>query len=218
MSKSKTHSLKSEDIASEIRRRIFLGELKDGEKLTQDAVAEEFGTSHIPVREAFRILATEGLLNIRPHRGVSVSTLDPNLVAELLELRGVLEDQALRWAMPAITKDALDQAEGILRRSEKTADLEIWLRCNWEFHSIIYQLSGRGTLQSMLNSLNSRLERVVRVLIKSAAYRKQAEAEHRALLAALTVGNEDAAALLLAQHLKETKEGLIQLIKNLESR
>lgn len=207
--------LKSEEIASEIRRRIFLNLLKDGEKLTQDSIASEFGSSHIPVREAFRMLAAEGLVEQRPRRGVIVSTLDPNFVEELLEIRGVLELQALRWAMPHISEDILLKADQILKKSEQTDDVDIWLACNWEFHAIIYELSGRITLQGILNSLNSRIERVIRVLIANTNYRKQAEAEHRALLSSLAVANEGAAELLLDQHLRETKKGLIELIRDI---
>jgi DNA-binding GntR family transcriptional regulator len=210
-------TLKSEEIASELRRRIFLNLLKDGEKLTQDSIASEFGSSHIPVREAFRMLASEGLVEQRPNRGVVVSTLDPSFVEELLEIRGVLEVQALRWAMPRIDSQAVALAEKILRKSEQTDDVDVWLACNWEFHAIIYELSGRPTLHTILNSLNSRIERVIRVLIANTDYRHQAEAEHRALLASLTVNNEAAAELLLDQHLKETKKGLVELIKNLGS-
>ena len=207
--------LKSEEIASEIRRRIFLNLLKDGERLTQDSIASEFGSSHIPVREAFRMLAAEGLVEQRPRRGVIVSTLDPNFVEELLEIRGVLEVQALRWAMPKITEDILLKADQILKKSEQTDDVDTWLACNWEFHAIIYELSGRITLQGILNSLNSRIERVIRVLIANTNYRKQAEAEHRALLSSLAVANEGAAELLLDQHLRETKKGLIELIRDI---
>lgn len=208
--------LKSEDIASELRRRIFLNLLKDGEKLTQDSIASEFGSSHIPVREAFRMLAAEGLVEQRPRRGVIVSTLDPNFVEELLEIRGVLEVQALRWAMPKITEHILLKADQILKKSEQTADVDTWLACNWEFHAIIYELSGRTTLQTILGSLNSRIERVIRVLIANTNYRKQAEAEHRAILSSLAVANKDAAELLLDQHLKETKKGLIELLRGIE--
>jgi DNA-binding GntR family transcriptional regulator len=212
MKKRTSTLLKSEAIAKALRDRILSGELIEGVRLAQDSIAEEFGTSHIPVREALRLLASEGLVEVRPQRGAVVSTLDTQLVGELLEIRGLLEVQAMRWALVHLTDRDVSQAEAILSESEATDDIELWLSSNWRFHQMIYRLSGRETLMTMLNLLNHRIERVIRVLISNTDYRFQAQAEHRAILAALAVRNETAAVSLLEQHLEETRLGLTNLL------
>ncbi|TIW71002.1 MAG: GntR family transcriptional regulator, partial [Mesorhizobium sp.] len=98
-------------ISKELADRIISGAIEPGSRLRQDHVAEEFKTSHVPVREAFRRLEAQGLAISEPRRGVRVASFDLGEVREVAEMRAALEVLALRHAAPHLTASILDQAE-----------------------------------------------------------------------------------------------------------
>ena len=100
--------------ADELRRRITNGDYPEGFQLKQDALAEDFGMSRIPIREALVQLESEGFVRILPHRGAQVSELSPAEIRELFELRALLEPRLLRLSGPRLTAEdyrALDAKE-----------------------------------------------------------------------------------------------------------
>lgn len=205
-------------IAAQLREKILQGELDVGSRLRQDALASDFGVSHIPVREALHQLAAEGLVTIRPQLGAVVAGVSPESIAEFLEVRALLELRALRWAMPNVNAATVEFAETILREAEATEEPSQWMDCNWRFHRALYECAGRSWLCEAIQSLNVRIERTIRLLLSSSDYREQAEAEHRAILAALRVRNETAVCSLLTQHLDETAASLARLLEDFKGR
>ncbi|ODN68498.1 putative HTH-type transcriptional regulator YdfH [Methylobrevis pamukkalensis] len=115
----------SETVAARIARvlaeRIIAGALEPGARLRQDHVAEEFGASHVPVREAFRRLEAQGLARSEPRRGVRVAGFDRDTVREVAEMRAALEVLALRNAAPHLTGAVLDAAEAATRAATARA-------------------------------------------------------------------------------------------------
>ena len=101
---------------TELRRRILSGTVAAGEALRQDALAKEFGISRIPIREAFHQLAAEGLVTLHAHRGAVVTALSALEIAELFDLRALLEPDLIRRAVPQ-----LDDA-GRLQSAQRLAD------------------------------------------------------------------------------------------------
>src|SRR4051812_48678121 len=101
-------------IAKTLAERITLGALAPGARLMQDHLADEFGVSHVPVREAFRKLEAQGLVVSKPRCGVRVSSIDPGVVVEVTEMRAVLEGLALDHALPHLTSADLDAAHQAL--------------------------------------------------------------------------------------------------------
>lgn len=200
-------------IAEALRRRILAGALPAEARLRQDALANEFGVSHIPVREALRHLAAEGLVTIRPNQGAIVSTLSAAEARELLEVRAILELQALRWALPKSDDKLVARAELILDQAETCDDVSQWMQANWSFHSTLYEPADRPRLAAMIQGLDQQIDRFIRVLVSSSGYRRSAEAEHRAILAAYRVRNIDAVVCLTEQHLRETTTALVDLLE-----
>jgi DNA-binding GntR family transcriptional regulator len=194
----------SERITSALRSAILRAEITAGEPLRQDTIAKRFGVSHIPVREALKHLAAEGLVAIRRNRGATVTALSPAEARELLEIRCVLETQAVRWALPNSDRSLIERAREILDKSEKVESVDQWLDLNWRFHSTLYERAERPRLVTLIKGLNNQIDRFIRLLLSTATYRSQAEAEHRAILAAYKVRNADAVCSLLTQHLSET--------------
>src|SRR5579863_4039770 len=109
-------------VVERLREKIIDGELREGEQLRQDAIAEEFQISRIPVREALSHLAAEGLITIVANRGAVVSALSPEEIAQIFETRAALECYMLRLAIPNSTEDDFHRAEEILRDYERSLE------------------------------------------------------------------------------------------------
>ena len=141
---------RDDTIASRISRvlaeRIISGVLTPGERLRQDHIAEEFGASHVPVREAFRLLEAQGLAVSEPRRGVRVAAFDLKEVREVAEMRAVLEVLALRHAIPHLTAAILDRAEAATVAADTSRDVRSWEAANRAFHRLILEPCGMPRL------------------------------------------------------------------------
>jgi DNA-binding GntR family transcriptional regulator len=144
------------------------------------------------------------LVTAQPNRGFIVSQLSPQEAEEILELRAVLECEAVRVAMRNMTDDDIAGAARILDQAEATDALDRWSDLNWEFHAALYGPAKRKRLLDMIRQVSYPTDRYIRVLIANANYRGRAEREHRAILSACEMRNADAAAALLNQHIRET--------------
>ena len=102
-------------VLASVRQAILSGVLSPGARLRQEELADVFGTSRIPVREALRALEYEGLVASEPHRGFTVTTLDADDVEEVNDLRILLESEAVRLALPLLTDEDLEELEGLFQ-------------------------------------------------------------------------------------------------------
>ncbi len=192
------------EIADAIRDEILRGDLEPGTSARQDELAARFAVSRVPVREALRSLVAEGLVTWESQRGFRVAQLAPEEAREILEIRALLEVQALNWAFPNIGKDTVVAAQRALRRAQTTKSIDEWSELNGLFHATILSPCGRPQLLALIQQLNNRIDRYIRLLVSRGDYRLRAEREHRAILAAIEVGNPSAAASLLQQHIADT--------------
>ncbi len=191
-------------IAAALRSEILRGDIEPGRPMRQDDIAIRFGVSRVPVREALRSLCSEGLAIWQPQRGFSVAILAPDEAREILELRALLETQAIRWAFAHIDEARIAHAETLLDASERTDSIDEWSALNGRFHRALLDPCNRGVLLAMIEQLNNRVDRYIRLLVARADYRRQAEKEHRAILAAADAGDAEATAFLLGRHINNT--------------
>jgi len=201
MKKSSTDTTVAGRITRALAERIISGEFEPGMKLRQDHFAEEFGASHVPVREAFRRLEAQGLAVSEPRRGVRVASFDIAEVREVAEMRASLEVLALRNAAPNLTPDILDLAEAHNREGENAADVQAWEQANKAFHHVILEPCGMPRLLATIDDLHAASARFL-----FSGFRMEWEAptdqDHRAILAALRSNQIDVAAATLARHVK----------------
>lgn len=196
---------KDDTIAVRISRtladRIISGAIEAGARLRQDHVAEEFGASHVPVREAFRRLETQGLVVSEPRRGVRVAGFSLEEVREVAEMRAALEALALRNAVPHLTKAILDQAEEANRAGDRARDVQAWEEANRTFHRIILAPCRMPRLLKAIDDLHTASARFL-----FSGWRAEWEAptdrDHRAILDALRAGQAERAASVLARHVQ----------------
>ena len=188
-------------ISKVLADRIISGAIEPGARLRQDHVAEEFHTSHVPVREAFRRLEAQGLAVSEPRRGVRVAAFDLGEVKEVAEMRAALEVLALRHAAPHLTSAILDLAEEATKAGDKSRDVRSWEEANRAFHRLILAPCGMPRLLATIDDLHAASARFL-----FAAWRSEWEArtdqDHRAILTALRQGNTESAAATLGRHVQ----------------
>lgn len=205
----------------ELRRRILSGSVAAGEALRQDALAREFGISRIPIREAFRQLAAEGLVTLHPHRGAVVTALSASDIAELFDLRAMLEPDLIRRAVPRLRQSDFLRAEKILAEyaeAIRTGDVDAWGELNTEYHLALYQAADRSRTLEVVRMLLANTDRYTRVqLAMSEGATARAKEEHAALLELCRSGDADGAAQLTLEHVLAVKHDLLQLLEPPES-
>lgn len=200
-------------LSDKIRQRILRNEIKAGEALRQEALAEAYGVSRMPIREAFRQLEAEGLVVFNPHRGVVVSEMSVEEVEELFDLRLLLETDMISRAASQASPADHARAREILDRSQtayETGDVEHWGELNWAFHSALYAPAGRPRALQLLQTLNSNIDRYVRLqLLLTRSAPSRAHAEHSDLLDAYIRQDHAALSTALAHHITHARDSLM---------
>lgn len=194
-----------------IHTAIRLGEYPAGMRLKPETIAAQIGTSRMPVREALRRLETEGLVTIRPNRGVVVAGLDIDAMREVFEMRAVLEGLAVRLAMPSLTPAILRDLEAQLSRLDDLAEsLPDWTGSHRAFHEHLCGLSRQPRLLRQIASLNSLIEPYMRAWIKESG-RPGAREHHLNLIDALKSGDPAHGEAVMRQHVLATVDDLAPL-------
>jgi len=209
-SKRLTRSTAVEMVVVDLRQRILSGELAPGTPLRQEALAEELGVSRIPLREAVRLLSSEGLVDLQPHRGAYVMPLSTDEVREFFELRVQLEPWLLRLAIPNQMEADLQQAEALVDVMENVAAGE-WSRLNWCLHEALYRPANRPFALNIVRTLHEKSERYLNHRIISIPQRIQARREHLALITLCRSGDVEAAIAELGRHIADTTSQIISM-------
>lgn len=195
-----------DQIVEVLRHAIITGILRDGEELNQVAIAQEFGTSRIPVREALRQLESEGLIESRPYYQALVTQLSPQRLEELFEVRIALECLALRKAVPQLNADDISQLEQLLGAMERETNHDRWLEGNRDFHLTLSRASGMTMLCDFILRVRNHVDRYLNRLRVHRS--KEADHEHRVLLDLCKQRDLAAAEQQLENHIRGTLASL----------
>jgi len=197
-----------------IHAAIRGGRFRPGARLVPDVIAQQIGTSRMPVREAFRRLATEGLVTIRPNRGVTVCGLDVADMQEIFEMRAVLEGLAMRLALPQVTPTVIAELEAMLDRIDDRSGVQPdWTSAHRAFHEKLCALSGRPRLIRQLASLHSLVEPHMRMWATQVERPLCARADHQDLIDALRAGDPVAAEAAMREHVMATVPDLMSTLR-----
>lgn len=199
-------------VADALREAIFRGVLKRGEPLRQDAIAKQFSVSQVTVREALRILADEGVVEIAPRRGAVVASLSAEEVAEIVELRISLETTLIARAIPRLVEEDFSAAEKTLRKLDKTRTMNEQLSLNIEFHACLYTKAGRPRTLALYDKLRLAFEPYLRLLWAESDYKSHSQSDHRKILTLCKEGNVKSAQNVLANHITKTGKEILQLL------
>jgi DNA-binding GntR family transcriptional regulator len=196
----------SEHIAIWLRDAIRSGELADGAELNQIALADQFGVSRVPVREAMRQLQAEGWIDAKRHQRAVVRGISRERILEILELRAVLETFLIEKAIATITDVEVARLTALCDEMDATADHQHWLELNQTFHSGLYASANSVTATELLEGLSAQVERYVRSHGEHISREGEADAEHRAILAAAGRRDVSEAQRLVQLHIGHTTQ------------
>jgi DNA-binding GntR family transcriptional regulator len=194
-------------VAEHLRAAILGGAIAPGERVRQEEVAQQLGASRLPVREALRMLAAEGLIENEPHKGARVPRLSMHEVDVVYQMRERLEPLALAESMPDLSDADLRRLEEIQREIEADTELGRFLELDREFHLRSY----RGCRIEQLTSTVARLwnatqhHRRLYMQLSGPERRWVVNAEHRLLLDAIVRRDETDAGRFLAGHIRRTR-------------
>jgi len=189
-------------IASTLRGELMSGRLRPGEPLPQVALAERFDVSRIPIRDALRILAGEGLVHFDTSGGARAIELTAEEVRELFDLRVMLECDCLRRAVDNLSPGALQEIDRIRRQSDLEAEAPGWSAGDWAFHESIYRHSGRMRQVAMIAGLRHTSQLFVAAYWTMPAKKPRWLSAHKSILDSLRRGDVDDAVEALRNHLE----------------
>lgn len=203
---SRAASTAEEEAYLHMQQALRTGRYKPGDRLIAEEIAAEIGMSRMPVREAFRRLASDGLVTLRPNRGCVVAGLTLDELFETFEIRSVLEGLAVRLAVGQMTSETFEELDRLLERMERAGQSgsSDWVPRHQEFHAFIYNLSGRPKLIRQISALHVVIEPYMRIWFDYVTKPLSAREEHDNLIEALKSGDAEHAEAVMREHILGT--------------
>lgn len=209
------HKTLAAAIADQLRQAILDGSHGAGAQLRQDALAETYGVSRIPVREALFQLEAEGLVKIVPHKGAIVSELSLDEINDVFELRCILEPRMLAQSAPRLSTEdfaRLDAIQGQFVGAIAEHDVAHWGVLNAEFHMALYARAQQPRTQAIVVSLLQTSDRYTRMQLSRTEAMGIAEKEHGELIALCRAGEVDRACAFLKRHILAVQADLLRVL------
>jgi len=193
-----------EEAADRLRELIEQGKLAPGARLNERVLTAQLGVSRTPLREAFKVLATEGLVELLPNRGAAVTQLDPARLSEALVVMGALEALAGELACANATDAQLNEIRALhyeMLAYHARGDLAGYFKFNQAIHLKLVKYSGNATLYTLYRQLNGNVRRARYMANLSKERWDAAVREHDEFLAALGRRDVKRIRALLSDHL-----------------
>ncbi len=191
-------------IREKIRTGIAEGTWRPGARLVERDLAEDFGVSRVPVREALRALESEGFIELLPRRGAVVRALTRSVVEDLFDIREVLEALAARLVAARIDEQGVAELTAIVEDGLRALDAgdHTWAgSANTAFHETLLRLARNDSLRALLEPLTGRL----RWLFRQTTDHERLQAEHEQLLTALVLRDGEFAAAVALAHVRASR-------------
>ena len=182
------------------------GELERGTKITETSIAKMFDVSPTPVREAFRRLASDGLIEVASWKGVIVKGIEQKDLLEIYECREALEGMVGKLAVRNITEEDIEILEGILERCNDAETPEILIELNTEFHNELLRIARNERLSKLLNELMVVILYDRDISGRYSVRRKEIVAEHLDILKYLKKKDEKKVSELMSKHIRNGYE------------
>jgi DNA-binding GntR family transcriptional regulator len=199
-------------VVTELRRRIIECDYAPGHRLTEERLADDFGVSRNPVREAIRVLEREGFLVAVPRRGAVVASISASDVEDIFDVRMSLEVLAAQLAAQRIGRDDTAGLDRLVVAADAAVTVADLTALNTAFHAEVCRLSGNPLLSGLMESLHDRLQWIYR---QSAVDRApHSWAEHEALAAAIRAGDVEAAVHAAHTHVLAAREAALAVTRD----
>lgn len=196
----------TEFVEATLKAAILDGRLPGGTPLRQEELAERFGLSRMPVREALRQLEAQALIDVLPHRGAVVTEISTADAADTYAIRRALEPAALRLSIPNLTDEQLCRAGDLITAMDEEQDAGQMGALNRRFHMALYAAAGHPRLLALTEQQLASFDRYLRFHLASQGRAHMAQEDHRAMLDAATACDVSRAVAVLEQHLDTAAE------------
>jgi len=200
-----------EDVADRLREQIFSKQLEPGSWLDEQSLANQFGISRTPMREAIKALASEGLVTMKLRRGAYVTEVNRADLEQIFTVISLLECQTAKESALKATEDELNLLDHLHHRLEKAAadrDIEQFFEINGKFHELIQQIAGNRWLNGVIDDLRKVLKLHRRDSLTSTGRLQSSLIEHREILRAILKRDEAAAEAAMRKHFAHGLEAL----------
>jgi DNA-binding GntR family transcriptional regulator len=197
-------------IAEALRAAILSGEYEPGERIVQEELAERYGGSRIPVREALRQLETEGLVRLVANTGAWVQSLTMAQCSEVYQTRERLEPLLLRHSAEYLTDEVIHTLDDLARRMEKAENIKEFLELDRQFHFATYRAEGTYVLRDLVTRLWNTTQPYRRAYtgLVDDEHMRIFHDDHHMLVSALRDGDMKLAEQVVAIHIRRTRVNL----------
>ncbi|WP_372611470.1 GntR family transcriptional regulator, partial [Halomonas sp.] len=192
------------EVADRVRKLIEHGELAPGERISEKQLCEQFGVSRTPLREALKVLASEGLVLLLPNRGARVVQLTLKTVKDTYDLMGALEGLSGELACQHISDDEIEAIVALHERMlghYRNRELAEYFEVNRKIHESLLAASRNEVLQEMYNNLSQRVKRVRYSKKMTDSFWRQAVNDHENMISALKKRDGKQLGQILRNHL-----------------
>ena len=209
-----------EEVAERLREMITEGLLAPGARLNERVLCEQLRVSRTPLREAFKVLAAERLIELNPNRGAIVARLSVQDVGDLFEVMVALEGLSGELAAERRTEAELDEIQALhfeMRAAHARRDLPHYYRLNRRIHEAINRCAGNPVLTETYSSVNLRIQNL---RFRSNFNREKWDAavvEHEAMIDALSAGDAPKLRAILEQHLRRKRDAVLEDLRALSA-
>jgi DNA-binding GntR family transcriptional regulator len=204
-----------DQLVAKLREMILNSELLPGSALPEKMLCESFGVSRTPLREAFKVLASEGLIELRPHRTPKITLIDPDEITAVFEVMVALERLVgLRAASLATPKEitAIDAMHAQLVTLHRDGSRAAYFRMNQQIHAEIARLTGNPVLQTTWATLTAKILRARSLVNYDAGRWNESINEHEHFMALLRAGEAEGFADALSEHMRRTGSAVCTML------
>ncbi|HIH36897.1 MAG TPA: GntR family transcriptional regulator [Methanocellales archaeon] len=203
-----------QEVAQQIQEMIYSDALLRGRKIDERRLSEMLGVSRTPIREALRILSSEGLIDLVPHKGAFVSEFTAKEIEDMFEVMSVLEGTAARQATVNMTSEQFSRIESLHKQLEiqyQNKDHKSYLEINNVLHLYIQELAGNKALNSVVRGLRQKILIYRHKQLYQPERFNHSIQEHRAILHAFRIRDSSLAEMGMKQHLIAQSEALVRV-------
>jgi len=198
-----------DELATQLRDLLMRGELKAGDKISEQALCQRFGVSRTPLREALKVLANEGLVILLPNRGASVARISRGEIDELFPIMGAMEALAGEAACARISDAGIAEIEAMheeMLEHYRKGNSAGYLQINRKIHEAFFEAAGNHALTQFYQTLMVRIHAVRFIAQKSSERWREAVEDHERMIAALKARDGERLGAVLKEHLRHKAE------------
>jgi DNA-binding GntR family transcriptional regulator len=204
-------------ITENLRDQIIQGKLKPGQRIMDTDIVSELDVSRTPIREALKILETEGLITIKPRKGAFVAEITSKDAWEVYTIIAVLCALAIPMVVNRTSEADIKKLKNIFQKMEETVkeespDINKYLHFHLKFHDTIFQIAGNGRLRQIYNNMNNHIRGFGYITFSNLEYLRSSCQRHKKILESVEVKDKEQGKRLMYDHVIEGYENFCNML------